>query len=94
MTRSGWSEVAFTDEPAVLTWMIALAPRPSPEPMGRHWWRELVTDAWRSAYQAWWLEREAFAIGYSTEMEEFEAANPAPRLRDFMVHMSSGQWAP
>lgn len=49
----------FTDEPEVLTWMIALAPRPRrPEPTGRHWWRELVTDAWRAADHAWWLHRE------------------------------------
>lgn len=82
-----------TDEPAVLTWMIALAPRPAGEPR-RHWWRELVTDAWRSADHAWWLEREAVAVGYQTEMREFAEDNPRPRLRDFMTHLSSGRLAP
>jgi hypothetical protein len=84
----------ITDEPAVLTWMIALAPRPRVEPVGRHWWRELVVDAWSSAMHAWWLKREAAAIGHATEEAEFEAAHPRPRLRDFMVAMSSGSLAP
>lgn len=86
--------MAVTDEPAVLTWMVCLAPRPRAEPTGRHWWREYVVDAWRSAYQAWWLQREAVAIGYATEMAEFEAANPCPNLRDFMTHLSAGRTAP
>lgn len=84
----------MTDEPAVLTWMIALAPRPAPAPTGRHWWRELVTEAWRAAYDAWWLEREEVAIGYATEQREFSAVKPAPRLADFMRHLSSGHWSP
>ncbi|HEU5032710.1 MAG TPA: hypothetical protein VFV01_47860 [Spirillospora sp.] len=85
---------AITDEPAVLTWQIALAPRPRFSTGGRHWWRELVTDAFRSATQAWWLDREAVALGYPTEMAEYEAAHPRPRLKDFMVHLSRGQVAP
>ena len=84
----------FTDEPAVLTWMIALSPRPRPEPTGRHWWRELVTDAYRAAYHAWWLEREDVAIGYAAEQRDFAEHKPAPRLADFMVHLSSGRWSP
>jgi hypothetical protein len=83
-----------TDEPAVLTWMIALAPQRRAEPVGRHWWRELVTEAWSAALHAWWLEREAAAIGYATEQAEFEAQHPRPRLRDFMVHLSHGRIAP
>lgn len=84
-----------TDEPAVVTWMLALAPRPqvrvsSP---GHHWWREMVTEAWRCADQAWQLHREAVAIGYPTEMREFEAQHPRPRLGDFMVHLSTGSWS-
>lgn len=83
-----------TDEPAVLTWMIALAPVRRAEPVGRHWWRELVTEAWSSATHAWWLEREAEAIGYATEQADFEALNPRPRLRDFMEHLATGALAP
>jgi hypothetical protein len=84
----------LTDEPEVLTWMIALAPQPTREPVGRHWWRELVTEAWRCADHAWWLEREAVAVGYATEMAEFALQHPRPKLSDFMVHLSSGRWAP
>ena len=84
----------FTDEPAVLTWMIALAPRPRPEPTGRHWWREMVTDAWRAADAAWQAKREAVAIGYETEESEFAQQHPRPTLGGFMSALSSGHYAP
>lgn len=84
----------ITDEPAVLTWMIALSPQRRPEPVGRHWWRELVTEAWSSATHAWWLAREAEALGYDTEKGEYEEQHPRPRLRDFMEHLSTGALAP
>ena len=81
----------MTDEPSVLTWRIALAPRPRFTTNGRHWWRELVHQAWFSATQVWLAEREAVAIGYATEQREYEEAHPRPRLRDFMVELSTGQ---
>lgn len=81
------------EDPAVLTWRIALAPRPRPRG-GRHWWREYVTDVYRAADHAWWLARENAAYGYHTEMREFAEAHPRPRLRDFMVHLSTGAVAP
>lgn len=84
----------FTDEPAVLTWMVALAPRPRHAPVGRHWWRDMVTDAWRSADHAWWLHREEIALGYPAEEAEFTSLHPRPRLGDFMVAMSSGRMSP
>lgn len=84
----------FTTDPAVLTWMIALAPRPRPAPVGHHWWRDMVTDAWRSADQAWWLHRENVALGYAPEMRDFELQHPRPRLGDFMVALSSGRFDP
>lgn len=86
--------MAFTDEPAVLTWMIALAPQPRPAPTGRHWWREMVTDAWRSANAAWEAQREAVAIGYDTEEREFQEAHPRPTLGGFMRALSHGHIAP
>lgn len=86
--------MTFTDEPAVLTWMIALAPRPRVEPTGRHWWREMVWDAWHSADQAWQAQREAVAIGYATEEREFAEAHPRPNLGGFMRALSSGALAP
>jgi len=86
--------VTFTDEPAVLTWMIAMAPRPRPEPTGRHWWREMVWDAWFHADQAWQLQREAVAIGYGTEEREFAEQHPRPNLGGFMRALSAGALAP
>ena len=82
-----------TDEPSVLTWMIALSPRPAPAPK-RHWWRDLVTEAWSCADHAWQLHREQVAIGYDTEEREFAAEHPRPKLRDFMVHLSNGSLSP
>lgn len=47
-----------------------------------------VTDAWRSATEAWEREAEDVAIGYKTELAEFASIKPRPRLKDFMVHLS------
>lgn len=44
---------ALGQDPAVVTWMLALAPRPRVEPTGRHWWREYVTAAYVEAREAW-----------------------------------------
>lgn len=85
---------SLTDEPAVLTWRMALAPRPRFSTGGRHWWRELVTDNWRMADHAWSLQAEAVAIGYDTELREYAEENPRPLLKDFMTHLSSGHMAP
>lgn len=86
--------MASTEDPSVLTWMIALAPRPRPDPIGKHWWRELVVGHWQDATDAWEARREAETRGYATETEAWEAENPAPRLADFMVHLSQGKIAP
>ena len=86
--------MATTTDPAVLSWMIALAPRPKPEPSGRHWWRELVTDAWRSANEAWERQLEATTSMYEAEVAEYAAEHPRPRLGDFMRHLSHGRYAP
>lgn len=82
------------EDPAVTTWRIALAPRPRFSTGGRHWWRDLVTDAHSCAMQAWFLQAEANAIGYETELREYAEQHPRPRLRDFMVHLSQGGLAP
>lgn len=81
-------------DPAVLTWMIALSPRPRPAPTARHWWRELVVSEWRHAYDQWLIHRNYEASGYDTEEREFGQANPVPRLSDFMKHLSQGALAP
>lgn len=85
-----------TEDPAVVTWHLAIASyrHAFPRPTRRHWWRDLVTEAWRCADQAWLLAREAEAIGYPTEEAEFARHTPRPRLQDFMVHLSTGSMAP
>jgi hypothetical protein len=62
--------------------------------IGRNLWREFVTDSWRAADHAWWLAREAEAIGYATEMAEFAAAHPRPTLRAFMVQLAPAWHGP
>jgi hypothetical protein len=52
--------------------------------IGRNLWREYIVGEWSSADHAWWLHREAVAIGYETEQREFAEANPRPTLRAFM----------
>lgn len=82
------------EDPSVLTWRIALAPRPRFSTNGKHWWRDYVTDAFRSASHAWFLAAEAEALGYKTELAEYAMTHPRPRLKDFLVHLSQGQVAP
>lgn len=84
----------ITDEPSVLTWMIALAPRAQASPAGHHWWRELVTDTWRCAYDQWQLDAEAASNGWKTELHEFKAHTPVPRLSQFMIGLSRGSLIP
>ena len=74
----------------MLDWQLSVAAyrrnedrRPRP-----HWWREYVTDQWRCARLAWELHAESVAIGYTTELAEFRAEVPPPRLGDFMQHLS------
>lgn len=43
----------MSQDPSVLTWMIALAPQHRPQPTGRHWWRELVMAAYFEARNQW-----------------------------------------
>lgn len=58
-------------------------------------WVQEITEAWRSATEAWERQAEAVALGYDTELAEYAAVNPKPRLKDFMVHMSQqAPWAP
>lgn len=56
--------------------------------IGRNWWREYVWGEWHAAYHAWWLDREAVALGYSTEMHEYGQENPAPTFRAFLESLA------
>lgn len=81
------------EDPSVLTWRVALAPRPR-HVKRRHWWRDMCHDAYMAAAHAWELQAEAVALGYATELREFAEAHPRPRYKDFLVHLSSGRMAP
>ncbi|KAB2809288.1 hypothetical protein F9L07_19810 [Pimelobacter simplex] len=56
--------------------------------IGRNWWRELIVSSWSAADHAWWLHREAVAVGYATEEAEFAAEHPRPTLKAFMVTLA------
>mgnify|MGYP006344423799 CR=1 FL=1 len=94
-----------TDEPAVLMWMLALAPRPGyrVSAPGHHWWRELVTEVHSHAVAARDALREGSSSAhnaagashssagmYQLSDEEFNELHPMPRLRDAMVYLSQG----
>lgn len=57
--------------------------------MARNRRRDAVVNLFDCAYHAWWLEREAAALGYQTEMREWEETHPAPRLAEFMQTMAA-----
>lgn len=54
---------------------------------------ESMMDDYYAARDAWVSAREATALGYATEEQEFAATNPAPRLRDFMRNRQKGESA-
>lgn len=80
-------------DPAVTTWAIALAPQPKPAPVGRHWWRDLVTQHHRDARDAWERLRESEPF-LQYEDDEFRAELPPPTLKDAMVGLSVGKLSP
>lgn len=67
-----------------------LCPCPGWRDHQRHVWRDQVTEAWRTATQAWLLHREAVCVGWRTEEREFEEHHPRPRLADFMDALRPG----
>lgn len=58
--------------------------------IGANAWRDWITDCWRSADHAWWLQMEDATSLYETEVREWRAQHPRPNLRDFMVSCSHG----
>lgn len=54
--------------------------------IGRNWWREWNTDLLHCADHAWWLAREAVAVGYATEEREYADQHPRPTLKAFLIH--------
>jgi hypothetical protein len=83
-----------TDEPAVLTWMIALAPQPRRQATGHHWWRDYVTGVYRDAAHAWQALRES-DLGMQLEESDFVLAfGPRPTLKHFLTGLSYGRLVP
>lgn len=62
--------------------------------IGRNAWREYVMDALSAADHAWWLDREAVAIGYATEMAEYAEEHPRPTLKAFLVGLAPSWHGP
>lgn len=54
--------------------------------IGRHPWREYITETLHAADEAWQRQRDAECIGYETEEREFAERNPRPNLRDILLH--------
>jgi len=53
--------------------------------IGRNWWREMNCEQWWRATLDWEEQREREALGYETEMREFEQAHPRPNLKSFLL---------
>lgn len=92
---------ALGEDPAVLAWRQAMAPRPRYTTNGRHWWREWVTDSYRSARDAWEARRESGAAAYGAagaansdaaayQLSDAEYAElyPPPTFRDVLQALS------
>jgi hypothetical protein len=59
--------------------------------IGRNWWREFIMDHLTAAQHAWWLEAEAQAMGYATELAEFHELHPQPQLKVFLVGLKGSR---
>lgn len=95
------------EDPAVLSWRIALAPRPR-YLSGSHWWRDLVTRTYREARDARDAMRESGALAtgaiagtahsdaawYQVSDDEFDQAVPPVTFRDVLVGLSGGALEP
>jgi len=56
--------------------------------MARNWWREYVTHVYTLDRIAWEEAAEAATYGYETELREYRRTHPAPKFRDYLVHLS------
>lgn len=96
------------EDPAVLSWRIALAPRPRFTTHGRHWWRDLVTATYRDARDARDALREsgaaasgrvagtAHSLASWSQLsdQEFAEAVPPVRFQDVLTGLSGGALEP
>lgn len=72
-------------------WRLALAGSWPSAPSRGHWWREYVTDAYRSARHAWWLDMEATTSLWPSEVADYVRDHPAPTFKRFLVGLSNGK---
>lgn len=96
------------EDPAVLTWRVALAPRPRIEPVGRHWWRDLAVSVYRDAKDARDALRQSgqdsggraagtahSGVCYAQlSDDEFSSLNPPVTFRDVLQGLSGGRIEP
>ena len=88
-------------DPSVLSWHLSIAAyrHAFPRPVRRHWWRDLVTDTYRSARDARDALRESSCYvdapggdyataAYQVSDQEFDAHHPPVRLADVMRALS------
>lgn len=62
--------------------------------MKPHRWREYVVDVYRRVVVAWEWDRETVALGYGTEMEEYELENPRPTFKEALIgNRGLGPWS-
>lgn len=54
--------------------------------IGYNWWREYNMDLFFFATQVWERQCEEVALGYDTEIAEYEEAHPRPNLKAFLIH--------
>lgn len=54
-------------------------------PIGYNWWRTYNTDLLLDATLDWERRRDEVCIGYATEEREYQADNPVPNLKAFLL---------
>lgn len=53
--------------------------------IGYNWWREFNNELFFLASAVWEEQCEAVALGYATETAEYNAENPRPTLKEFLI---------
>lgn len=56
--------------------------------IGHNWWREMIVQTWRDAYDAWLADAERVTLGYAAELVDYKRDHPTPTLKAFMIGLS------
>lgn len=95
------------EDPSVLSWRVALAPRPR-YVAGSHWWRDLVSRTYRDARDARDRLRQSGQVAsgrvagtansdvayYQLSDDEFDQAVPRVTFAEVLEGLSSGRLEP